>query len=234
MFVSYTPGDRLVLAKNPRLFRARPAEARRRRTAHHPGNERQDRRAAGRRHRRRLGPAARPGEAARRQRGDCASTASPPRRGTRAIMNNLDPAVQRSARAARLPHGRGQARRGRADAVRPRRADHQPDPADPPVLRQATSSSRRADPAGARKLLAEAGHPNGIKRADHRPGRARRCASASASRCSSSPSPPASTSQVQRVPFSSYDAEVSGKAPLYIDGYFARPTIDTSTYPVPA
>ena len=40
--------------------------------------------------------------------------------------------------------------------------------------------------------------------------------------------------QVQRVPFSSYDAEVSGKAPLYIDGYFARPTIDTRTYPLPA
>ncbi|MEJ1978792.1 MAG: hypothetical protein WDN49_24430 [Acetobacteraceae bacterium] len=37
--------------------------------------------------------------------------------------------------------------------------------------------------------------------------------------------------QVQRVPFSTYDAEVSGKAPLYIDGYFSRPTIDTSTYP---
>jgi peptide/nickel transport system substrate-binding protein len=37
--------------------------------------------------------------------------------------------------------------------------------------------------------------------------------------------------QVQRVSFSSFDAEVSGKAPLYIDGYFARPTIDTSTYP---
>ena len=36
--------------------------------------------------------------------------------------------------------------------------------------------------------------------------------------------------QIQRVPFSTYDAEVSGKAPLYIDGYFARPTIDTSTY----
>ena len=33
------------------------------------------------------------------------------------------------------------------------------------------------------------------------------------------------------MPFSAFDAEVSGKAPLYIDGYFARPTIDTSTYP---
>lgn len=33
--------------------------------------------------------------------------------------------------------------------------------------------------------------------------------------------------QIERVPFSGYDAEIAGKAPLYIDGYFARPTIDT-------
>jgi peptide/nickel transport system substrate-binding protein len=37
--------------------------------------------------------------------------------------------------------------------------------------------------------------------------------------------------QVQRMPYSSFDAEVSGKAPLYVDGFFARPTVDTSTYP---
>ena len=36
---------------------------------------------------------------------------------------------------------------------------------------------------------------------------------------------------MQRVPYSSYGAEVSGKVPLYVDGFFARPTIDTSTYP---
>ena len=37
--------------------------------------------------------------------------------------------------------------------------------------------------------------------------------------------------QVQRMPYSSFAAEVSGKAPLYIDGFFGRPTIDTSVYP---
>jgi peptide/nickel transport system substrate-binding protein len=37
--------------------------------------------------------------------------------------------------------------------------------------------------------------------------------------------------QVQRVPYSTFPADVSGKAPLYTDGFFARPTIDTSTYP---
>ena len=36
---------------------------------------------------------------------------------------------------------------------------------------------------------------------------------------------------IQRVPFSRYAAEVAGKAPAYIDGYFARPTIDTATFP---
>ncbi|MBV8393194.1 MAG: ABC transporter substrate-binding protein [Alphaproteobacteria bacterium] len=36
--------------------------------------------------------------------------------------------------------------------------------------------------------------------------------------------------QVQRVPYSSFNAEVSGKAPLYIDGFFSRPTIDTSLF----
>jgi peptide/nickel transport system substrate-binding protein len=36
---------------------------------------------------------------------------------------------------------------------------------------------------------------------------------------------------IQRVPFGRYSAEVSGKAPFYVDGYFARPTLDTGTYP---
>jgi peptide/nickel transport system substrate-binding protein len=36
--------------------------------------------------------------------------------------------------------------------------------------------------------------------------------------------------QVQRMPYSNFAAEVSGKAPLYIDGFFGRPTIDTSVY----
>ena len=62
-FLSYTPGDRMVLAKIRRLFRAGDAEAGRRRAAHHSGDERQARGAAVRRAGRGLGPAARPGEA---------------------------------------------------------------------------------------------------------------------------------------------------------------------------
>jgi peptide/nickel transport system substrate-binding protein len=37
--------------------------------------------------------------------------------------------------------------------------------------------------------------------------------------------------EIQRVPFARYQAEVSGKAPFYIDGYFARPTVDTGAHP---
>ncbi len=86
-----------------------------------------------------------------------------------------------------------------------------------------------ADPAGAKKLLAEAGHPNGIQvqliTPTGRPVRERLGIT-----LQQLAAPGGFDLQIQRVPFSTYDAEVSGKAPLYIDGYFARPTIDTSTY----
>jgi peptide/nickel transport system substrate-binding protein len=88
----------------------------------------------------------------------------------------------------------------------------------------------KADPAAARKLLAEAGHPNGIKLPVilpvGRPVRERlgvtlqQLAKAGGFDL-----------QVQRLPYSSFNAEVSGKAPLYIDGFFARPTVDTSLFP---
>jgi len=87
-----------------------------------------------------------------------------------------------------------------------------------------------ADPASARKLLAEAGHPNGISVPIVVPvGRAIR--ERLGVTLQQLAKPAGFDLRVQRVPFSSFDAEVSGKAPLYIDGYFARPTIDTSTYP---
>lgn len=88
----------------------------------------------------------------------------------------------------------------------------------------------KADPAAARKLLAEAGHPNGIKIQLIVPvGRAVR--ERLGVTLQQLAQPAGFDIDVQRVPFSSYDAEVSGKAPFYIDGYFARPTVDTSTYP---
>jgi peptide/nickel transport system substrate-binding protein len=87
-----------------------------------------------------------------------------------------------------------------------------------------------ADPVMAKQMLAEAGHPEGIKMPMivpiGRPLRERLGVS-----LQQLLKPAGFDLQIQRVPYSSFPAEVSGKAPLYIDGFFARPTIDTSTFP---
>ena len=86
------------------------------------------------------------------------------------------------------------------------------------------------DPAGARKLLAEAGYPGGVsvpiivpvERA------ARERLGVTLQQLAK---PGGFDLQVQRLSFSSFEAQVSGKAPLYVDGFFGRPTTDTATYP---
>ncbi len=87
----------------------------------------------------------------------------------------------------------------------------------------------RADVAGARRLLREAGHPNGVKVPlvipVGRPVRERLGVT-----LQQLARPAGFEIEIQRVPFGRYSAEVSGKAPFYIDGYFARPTVDTATY----
>jgi peptide/nickel transport system substrate-binding protein len=87
-----------------------------------------------------------------------------------------------------------------------------------------------ADPAAARKLLAAAGYPNGVQVPIivpvGRPVRERLGVT-----LQQLAKPGGFDLQVQRVPYSSFEAEVSGKAPLYTDGFFARATIDISTYP---
>lgn len=87
----------------------------------------------------------------------------------------------------------------------------------------------KTDPAAARKLLAEAGYPQGVKVAIvapvGRPVRERLAVT-----LQQLAKPGGFDLQVQRVPYSSFSAEVSGKAPLYIDGFFGRPTVDTSVY----
>jgi peptide/nickel transport system substrate-binding protein len=88
----------------------------------------------------------------------------------------------------------------------------------------------RADPAAARRLLREAGHPNGIKVPlivpVGRPVRERLGVT-----LQQLARPAGFDIEIQRVPFGRYNAEVSGKAPFYVDGYFARPTLDTGTHP---
>lgn len=87
-----------------------------------------------------------------------------------------------------------------------------------------------ADPAAAKRLLAEAGHPAGIKVPlvipVGRPIRERLGVT-----LQQLARPGGFEIEIQRVPFARYSAEVAGKAPLYIDGYFARPTIDTACHP---
>jgi peptide/nickel transport system substrate-binding protein len=86
------------------------------------------------------------------------------------------------------------------------------------------------DVAKAKRLLAEAGYPNGFDVAMQVPQEreqrvrvgvaVRDMARAAGIRIS-----------IERVPFASYTANVAGKAQMYVDGYFARPTIDTAIHP---
>jgi peptide/nickel transport system substrate-binding protein len=87
-----------------------------------------------------------------------------------------------------------------------------------------------ADPAGARKLLAAAGHPNGLQVQMIIPG-GRVLRQRLGVTLQQLLKPAGFDIQLQTVPYSSFGAEVSGKAPLYTDGFFARPTIDTALYP---
>ncbi len=87
----------------------------------------------------------------------------------------------------------------------------------------------KTDPAASRRLLAEAGYPNGVKVPIivpvGRPVRERLGVT-----LQQLAKPGGFDLQVQRMPYSTFNAEVSGKAPLYIDGFFGRPTVDTSLY----
>ena len=144
-----------------RLFRAWPAQGRRRGAAHHPGDERQHRGLAGRRHRYPVGLAARAGEAAARPRRlaiDSVPTAS----WDGAILNNSIPpfndkrvrqafhlAIDKKDVVELTLFGQG------VPTISPIPPSHPFFAKDIVVP--------KADPAAARKLLAEAGHPNGIK-----------------------------------------------------------------------
>jgi peptide/nickel transport system substrate-binding protein len=89
----------------------------------------------------------------------------------------------------------------------------------------------KADPVAARKLLAEAGYPQGIKvplvLPVGRPVRERLGIT-----IAQLAKPAGFDFDMQRMPYARFTAEVSGKAPIYIDGFFARPNHDSAIYPL--
>ena len=90
--------------------------------------------------------------------------------------------------------------------------------------------SLKQDIPQAKKLLAEAGYPNGFQIPLHVPvGRPTRERMAIA--VQHMLKQVNIQVEVVRMPYNRFQTEISGKAPFYMDGYFTRPTIDTSTYP---
>ncbi len=106
---------------------------------------------------------------------------------------------------------------------------HSPIPPSHPYFNKAIPVGK-PDIAKARKLLAEAGLPNGFEVSMQVPmEREQRVRLGVAVRDMARAA--GIRINVERVPFASYTANVAGKAQMYVDGYFARPTIDTALYP---
>ncbi len=82
----------------------------------------------------------------------------------------------------------------------------------------------------AKKLLAEAGYPDGFETTLYvpvgRPTRERLGVAAKQYLAAIG-----IKADLQRVPWDKFLKEIEGKAAFYTDGFFSRPTIDTSTYP---
>jgi peptide/nickel transport system substrate-binding protein len=107
---------------------------------------------------------------------------------------------------------------------------HSPIPPTHPFFAREVPIPERADPAGARRLLAEAGICGPLRVPlvipVGRPVRERLGVT-----LQQLARPAGFEIEIQRVPFGRYSAEVSGRAPFYIEGFFARPTMDTATFP---
>jgi peptide/nickel transport system substrate-binding protein len=86
------------------------------------------------------------------------------------------------------------------------------------------------DPVAAKKLLAEAGYASGLKVTlfipSGRPTRERFGIAAKEFLAGIGVDV-----DLQRVPWDKFVKEIEGKAAFYIDGFYSRPTIDTSVYP---
>lgn len=90
--------------------------------------------------------------------------------------------------------------------------------------------SDKPDIAGAKKLLAEAGHPNGFDITIYTPvGRPTRERIGLAVR--EMLKPLNIKVDIQRVPWDKFINEIEGKQAFYVDGFYSRPTIDSSIYP---
>ncbi|NDP42277.1 MAG: ABC transporter substrate-binding protein [Aromatoleum sp.] len=88
----------------------------------------------------------------------------------------------------------------------------------------------KPDLVTARKLLAEAGYPNGFDLTLYTPvGRPTRERAGLAMR--EMLKPLNVRVDIQRVPWDKFINEIEGKAAFYADGFYSRPTIDSSTYP---
>ncbi|HLI13842.1 MAG TPA: ABC transporter substrate-binding protein [Alphaproteobacteria bacterium] len=86
------------------------------------------------------------------------------------------------------------------------------------------------DIAGAKKLLAEAGYANGFDITLYVPaGRPTRERLGLAAR--EMLKPIGIKVAIQTVPWDKFISDIEGKATFYTDGFFSRPTIDTSVYP---
>jgi peptide/nickel transport system substrate-binding protein len=106
---------------------------------------------------------------------------------------------------------------------------HSPIPPSHPYFNRALPF-KKPDIARAKKLLAEAGYPDGFEITMQVPQEreqrvrlgvaVRDMARAAGIRVN-----------VERVPFATYASTIEGKAQMFVDGYFARPTIDTAVYP---
>lgn len=108
-------------------------------------------------------------------------------------------------------------------------ATHTPIPPSDPMFDK--SISFKTDIPKAKSLLAEAGYPNGFEVTIYvtpaRPTRERLGVAAQQMLKQIG-----INATVQRVAYNRYEAEISGKVPFYTDGFFARSTIDTAVYPL--
>ncbi len=89
---------------------------------------------------------------------------------------------------------------------------------------------QKPDVAAAKQLLAKAGYPNGLEVKLYIPeGRPTRERLGIALKEMAKPI--GMNIELQRVPWDKFVADIEGKATFHTDGFFSRPTVDTSLYP---